>query len=704
MKNIKKILILSILVNNISYSMLSTSNTIKLKESYINSDYVEVQKLKPTKNIIVIEKKDFIDKGYKNVSDILDDIPSINIGKTGWGSIDIRGQGIDSADKNLQILLDGAPITNLINHPLQTNYDVVPVENIERIEIVPSGGSILYGSGTVGGVINITTNLKRIARASKTVGINYGTNLKEYNLSLGHNLTNNLAAQLTYTNSKRDLYFKNTYRNTQYFSSGLNYKINDNHDISFRYSLLDENGKFIRSITARNLEKAGKDYIPEDKTITIGLDNNGKKIQGKISGYSNAKRELETFNFTYNWKINEDIKYSLDSFYNKGNFDNSNLGNLTMYHKTKGFRNKLSYDYAKNTNFVGSSVLFGFDYYIQSADLHYDDYRYNRMTRTYYIKPLAFEYDKKTIAFYILNNLKYGNFDFSQGIRKDYTYWGFNKIAAQNAGKGTSKRLNTNYELALAYNYRDTGKIYARYERSFTSPDGLEITDDYSKTDIYPTKGKDTIYDIYEIGLRDKIGFSTVVLTAFYNKTDNEMTRNLVLDPNLGLGRYSINILKTKRKGIELTLSQKFGNLTLEESYAYLKGVRKYNSEAVKYKDKLIDWTDAGLKKVPKHSFTLKASYAFNDSLSATIKYKYSGKYTNFTDENEIKGKEEEKFIKSYSLVDVGLNFKAENGITLSVGVNNIFNTKYYEYVGDAKYTVQPAEERTYYMGVRYTF
>lgn len=112
--------------------------------------------------------------------------------------------------------MDGAPITNLINHPMQTNYDIVPVENIERIEIVPSGGSILYGSGSVGGVINITTNLKRLDRATKSVGFNYGTKLKEYNISLGHNLTDKLSMQLTYTNLKRNLYFKDTYRDTEY--------------------------------------------------------------------------------------------------------------------------------------------------------------------------------------------------------------------------------------------------------------------------------------------------------------------------------------------------------------------------------------------------------------------------------------------------------------------------------------------------------
>lgn len=692
-------LILCLVLASNSYS----KEVVKLKESYINSDYVEVQKLKATKNIFVIEKKDFVDKGYKNITDIIDDIPSINIGKSGWGTIDIRGQGSESSDKNLQVLLDGAPITNLINHPLQTNYDVVPIENVERIEIIPSGGSILYGSGSVGGIINITTNLKRINNGTKSVGINYGTNLKEYNLSLGHNITDKLSAQVTYTNSKRDLYFKNTYRDTEYFSAGLNYRFNENHDISLRYSKLNEDGKFVRSVSAKKLEDVGKNYVPDNKNITVGLDGSGKKIQKMISGYSNAERDLESLNFSYNGKITKDLKYILDAFYNKGNFDNSNLGNLTMYHKTRGMRNKISYDYAKNTAFERSNILFGFDYFVQSADLNYDDYRYDRKTKAYYIKPLSFEYDKKTVAFYLMNNLVYNKFTFSQGIRRDYTYWEFDKIAAQNSGNGISKRPNTNYELALAYNYRDTGKIYGRYERSFTSPDGLEITDDYSKTDIVATQGKDTIYDIYEIGLRDKIGFSTVVLTAFYNKTDNEMTRNLVLDPVLGLGRSSINILRTKRKGLELSLSQKFGKLTIEESYAYLKGVRKYNSNAKNYKNKSIDWTDAGLKKVPKHSFTVKANYEITDNFSINAKYKYSGRYTNFIEE-DINLKEEEKFIKSYLTVDIGLNYKLDNGLSVSAGINNLFNKRYYEYVGDKKYTVQPAEERTYYLGMKYKF
>lgn len=45
--------------------------------------------MKNTKNLIVLEKKNIQEKGYKDLSDILDNIPSINVGKSGWEDIDI---------------------------------------------------------------------------------------------------------------------------------------------------------------------------------------------------------------------------------------------------------------------------------------------------------------------------------------------------------------------------------------------------------------------------------------------------------------------------------------------------------------------------------------------------------------------------------------------------------------------------------------
>lgn len=74
---------------------------IELEDSYVHPDYVEVERLRDTKQIIVIKKEDIQDKGYTTVSDILRDVPSISVGATGTGDIDIRGQGSDQAERNI---------------------------------------------------------------------------------------------------------------------------------------------------------------------------------------------------------------------------------------------------------------------------------------------------------------------------------------------------------------------------------------------------------------------------------------------------------------------------------------------------------------------------------------------------------------------------------------------------------------------------
>ena len=38
-------------------------------------------------------------------------------------------------------------------------YNNIDIDNVERIEIIPGGGAVVYGNGTRGGVINIVTKM-----------------------------------------------------------------------------------------------------------------------------------------------------------------------------------------------------------------------------------------------------------------------------------------------------------------------------------------------------------------------------------------------------------------------------------------------------------------------------------------------------------------------------------------------------------------
>ncbi|BBB92176.1 MAG TPA: TonB-dependent receptor [Methylomusa anaerophila] len=78
------------------------------------------------------------------------------------------------------VLVNGTPL----NLRGLYNLEDIPVENIERIEIVKGGGSVLYGSEATGGVINIITK-KNLQNSVKISGGNYGQQDHSFTLQAG---------------------------------------------------------------------------------------------------------------------------------------------------------------------------------------------------------------------------------------------------------------------------------------------------------------------------------------------------------------------------------------------------------------------------------------------------------------------------------------------------------------------------------------
>lgn len=693
-----------LLVDGASVRKAFAAEVIKLQDSYVSPEYVEIERLRDTKQIIVITKKDIEGKGYSTISEILKDVPSINVNSTGLGDIDIRGQGSDESARNIQVLLDGAPVTTLINHPLSSNYDIVPVEQIEKIEIIPGGGSVLYGSGASGGIINITTNLRNLNKQRNTIATEWNSDGYRVNLNYGAKINDKLTAEVGYSKLDRNLYFKNTYRNSKYFSGGLRYELGQGEQITFRASHLEEESQFVENVVTSKLADAGKDYMPDYKTYTVGLDADGHKITEKRRAYLYGNRDMDSYNVSYQKKLSETWKFSSDFFYNTGYYMNSQYDYMKMDHDTKGARLKFDKTYGGENNF-----LIGVDIYSQKADLAYNDYKLvSSANKTYKLLPLSFNYNKETKALYFLNNIKRGKYTFTQGLRREKVDWNYDKLGNNITGDGTSERWNTAAELSVAYHYNDTGRVYARWERGYTSPDGLQITDEVRIDGIKKyvgTSAEDEKFDLYEIGLRDKIGISTVSLTLFMSNTDNQMNRIYLYDTNGYLTMQTLNLLKTKREGAEVSFKQKFGKLDLEEAYAYLHGYSDYNEFGVNFfkeNDKsLIDWTRSGLKKVPKHKATLKTNYTFNDKFSAGITYTFFGQYNNFlADADAADG----GVMESHALVDLNMKYKIKKNIELYGGITNIFNKAYYEYAGDSFATLIPGADRTYYMGLKYNF
>ncbi|MCC6072598.1 TonB-dependent receptor [Massilia sp. GCM10020059] len=77
-------------------------------------------------------------------------------------SLDLRGFGSNSS-QNMVVVLDGVRMSeNELSGPI---LSTIPIDTVERIEIVRGGASVLYGEGATGGVIQIVTK-----RAAKNEG------------------------------------------------------------------------------------------------------------------------------------------------------------------------------------------------------------------------------------------------------------------------------------------------------------------------------------------------------------------------------------------------------------------------------------------------------------------------------------------------------------------------------------------------------
>ncbi len=79
-------------------------------------------------------------------------------GNTFSQSLDMRGYGIENGNQNLVVVVNGRRLNNIDMSPQLLSS--IPLESIEKIEILKGSGSVIYGDGANSGVINIVTDKK----------------------------------------------------------------------------------------------------------------------------------------------------------------------------------------------------------------------------------------------------------------------------------------------------------------------------------------------------------------------------------------------------------------------------------------------------------------------------------------------------------------------------------------------------------------
>ncbi|EJJ6390554.1 catecholate siderophore receptor CirA [Escherichia albertii] len=108
-------------------------------------------------SISVITQEDLQRKPVQNLKDVLKDVPGVQLTNEGDNRKGVSIRGLDSS--YTLILVDGKRVNSRNAVFRHNDFDLnwIPVDSIERIEVVRGPMSSLYGSDALGGVVNIIT-------------------------------------------------------------------------------------------------------------------------------------------------------------------------------------------------------------------------------------------------------------------------------------------------------------------------------------------------------------------------------------------------------------------------------------------------------------------------------------------------------------------------------------------------------------------
>jgi iron complex outermembrane recepter protein len=142
------------------YSQL-TSTELEMKEVVVTATRHEQEILKVPSHITVITQEEIQNSNAAHLGDLLRSeagLWTVNTSGSSPTGIFIDGRGFNNGGGNgsrILVLIDGRRM-NLVDtsHP---DWSTIPIESIERIEIVRGSSTAVYGDNAMAGVINIMT-------------------------------------------------------------------------------------------------------------------------------------------------------------------------------------------------------------------------------------------------------------------------------------------------------------------------------------------------------------------------------------------------------------------------------------------------------------------------------------------------------------------------------------------------------------------
>ena len=108
--------------------------------------------------IFVITQEDIRRSGATNIPDLLRMVPGVDVSQINANSWAVSARGFnDQFSNKLLVLIDGRAVYTPLLGGVNWDTQDVPLEDIERIEVIRGPGATVWGANAVNGVINVIT-------------------------------------------------------------------------------------------------------------------------------------------------------------------------------------------------------------------------------------------------------------------------------------------------------------------------------------------------------------------------------------------------------------------------------------------------------------------------------------------------------------------------------------------------------------------
>ncbi|MBW1678884.1 MAG: TonB-dependent receptor plug domain-containing protein, partial [Deltaproteobacteria bacterium] len=248
---------------------------------------------------IVITAGEIKKMNVRTVVELLNQIPGVDAGEH---SVSLRGSYM------VRVLLDGRPINDHLSGHRAVKWNLVSLNDIEKIEIYKGGGAVAFGDDTSGGVISITTKkIKGFHGYLEALGGKLDT--QSYNFNIRQDI-NPFGIGLSAGWDKSDGFRKNGDKDKKRVGTKISYSPQEKHvfDLSLDWAKEDRGIPGLPAFPTPRARSENESF-GSSLLCKLGRLKNGTHFSRFERKNTNPDRGLYTT--LKSWSLKEDVKSNL---------------------------------------------------------------------------------------------------------------------------------------------------------------------------------------------------------------------------------------------------------------------------------------------------------------------------------------------------------------------------------------------------------